>query len=143
MSGAHTRYNIRYHLVWIVKYRKDLLFRKDLEKAIKELIQGICARYDFELDTLASDGNHVHVFLGAPPRYSPAKIAEILKTISAKKIFENNPEIKKELWGGEFWGDGYYVRTVGKEVTEEVIREYIVNQGKKTEHKSFQQLRLW
>src|SRR3989338_2500636 len=95
--SAHTRYNIRYHFVWIVKYRKDLLFRKDLANTVKELIKGIGERYAFELDTMATDGNHIHVFLGAPPRYSPAKIAEILKTISAKEVFLRYSDLQKEL----------------------------------------------
>lgn len=143
LSRAHTRYNIRYHFVWIVKYRKDLLFRENLAKLVKEIIAETCAKYEFELDTMATDGNHVHLFVGAFPRYSPAKIAEIIKTISAQRIFLSRPEIKEELWGGEFWGDGYYVRTVGSEVTEEIIREYINNQGQETTHKDFNQLRLW
>ena len=142
-SSAHTRYNIRYHFVWIIKYRKDLLLRKNLAKTTKELIVEICERYAFELDTMATDGNHAHVFLGAPPRYSPSKIVEIIKTISAKLIFRAHPEVKQELWGGEFWGDWYYVRTVGQEVTETVIREYINNQGKESFHKDYQQLTLW
>ena len=93
-SSAHTRYNIRYHFVWIIKYRKDLLLRKNLAKTTKELIVEICERYAFELDTMATDGNHAHVFLGAPPRYSPSKIVEIIKTISAKLIFRAHPEVK-------------------------------------------------
>lgn len=143
LSGAHTRYNIRCHFVWIVKYRKDLLFRSEVAKTVKELLQGTCERYGFELDTMATDGNHVHLFLGAPHGYSPAKIAEILKTISARRLFLHHPEVKQELWGGEFWGDGYYIRTVGEEVTEGVIRQYIKNQGKDTNHKDYQQLSLW
>jgi putative transposase len=143
LSRAHTRYNIRYHFVWIVKYRKDLLFRDNLATTVKETIKAICERYEFDLDTMATDGNHIHIFLGAFPRYSPAKIVEIIKTISAKQIFQLHPEVKKELWGGEFWGDGYYVRTVGHEVTDDIIREYINNQGRENQHKDFNQLRLW
>ena len=65
------------------------------------------------IDTLASDGNHVHVFMGAPPRYAPADVVKIMKSITAREIFRGFPQGKKELWGGEFWRDGYYVRTVG------------------------------
>jgi putative transposase len=63
------------------------------------------------IDTLASDGNHVHVFMGAPPRYAPAEV--VMKSITAREIFRGFPQVKKELWDGEFSRDGYYVRTVG------------------------------
>ncbi len=141
-SGAHTRFYIRYHFVWIVKYRKDLLFRPEIDKTVKELFRAICERYEFELETLGTDGNHVHLFVGAFPKYSPARIAEILKSISAKGIFEKHPEVKDELWGGEFWGDGYYVGTVGHEVTEDIVKQYILDQGKNTKHKSFEHVQL-
>ena len=143
ISGAHTRWNIRYHIVWIVKYRKGLLYRSGVSERFCELIKGIGERYGWVIDTLATDGNHVHVFMGSPPRYAPAEVAKIMKSITAREIFREFPQVKEELWGGEFWGDGYYVRTVGNEVTAEVIREYIKKQGTETQHKSYEQLRLF
>ena len=68
---------------------------------------------------------HVHIFLSFPPRYSISKVVGILKCISASVIFSEHPEVKQELWGGEFWEDGYFVRTVGDKVTSDVIRNYI------------------
>ena len=67
-SGAHTRWNICCHLVWIVKYRKELLFWPGVRECICEVVRGIGDRYGWEMDTMATDGNHVHVFMGAPPR---------------------------------------------------------------------------
>lgn len=141
-SGAHTRFYLRYHFVWIVKYRKDLLLNKSVNETVKKVIAEIGARYEFELDTLGTDGNHVHLFLGAFPKYSPSRIAEILKSLSAKEIFRIHPEVKDELWGGEFWGDGYYVGTVGHEVTESIVKRYIQEQGHHTKHKSFSCVQL-
>jgi putative transposase len=69
--------------------------------------------------------DHVHLFLSAPPRYSPAKIVQVMKSISAKMVFKQSPEVKKQLWGGEFWSDGYFVRSVENKVTSEVICRYI------------------
>lgn len=69
--------------------------------------------------------DHVHVFLLAPPRYSPARIVDMMKSISAKKIFAEFPKVKEKLWGGKFWARGYYVGTSGDAVTSEVIRRYI------------------
>ena len=143
LSGADTRWNIRYHLVWIVKYRKDLLNWTGVSERLCELVKGIGERYGWVIDTMATDGNHVHVFMGAPPRYAPAEVVQVMKSITAREIFREFPQIKEELWGGEFWGDGYYVGTVGNEVTAEVIREYIKKQGKETQHRNYEQLRLF
>jgi len=101
LKASHTVYNIRYHFVWIVKYRKDLI-QGSLEKRLTNIFLGIRERYWFEIDIMATDGNHIHLFLGAAPRYSPAEIMKIIKSISARIIFQEFPEIKKELWGGEF-----------------------------------------
>lgn len=140
--GASTTYHNRYHFVWIVKYRKGLLSGALVPK-FKEILVGIAERYDFVIDMVGTDSNHVHCFIGAPPRYSEARIMQIIKSISARKLFESFPELRKELWGGELWGDGYFVRTVGaSEITEDVIRAYIERQGKETAHAPFEQLRL-
>ena len=69
--------------------------------------------------------DHVHIFLSFPPRYSIARVVGMLKSISASVIFKEHPEVKKQMWGGEFWEDGYFARTVGDKVTAETIRNYI------------------
>jgi putative transposase len=117
-------YDLKYHMAWVSKYRKMIL-RGELAKGIKTSFQGICERYGFDIDTMEVKDDHVHLFLSAPPRYSPARIVQIIKSISAKIVFEEFPEVKKQLWGGEFWSDGYFVRSVGDKVTSEVIHRYI------------------
>ena len=117
-------YDLKYHLVWVPKYRKMIL-QGDLAKRIREVFAEIAERYEFEIDTMEVKEDHVHLFLSAPPRYSPAGVVQIIKSISAKVVFKEFPEIKKQLWGGEFWSDGYFVRSVGDKVTSEVIRRYI------------------
>jgi putative transposase len=99
--------------------------RGGLAKRVKEVFAEIAERYEFEIDTMEVKDDHVHLFLSAPPRYSPARIVQIIKSISAKRVFKQFPEVKKQLWGGEFWSDGYFVRSVGDKVTSEVIRRYI------------------
>jgi putative transposase len=81
--------------------------------------------HGFEIDTMEVAQDHLHVFLFFPPRYSISKVVGILKSVSASVIFWEYPEVKKHLWGGEFWEDGYLARTVGGRVTAEVIRKYI------------------
>jgi putative transposase len=121
---SHAVYDLKYHMVWIPKYRKMML-RDELAKRLKMTFQEISERYEFEIDTMEVKDDHVHLFLSAPPRYSPARVVQIIKSISAKMVFKQFPEVKKELWGGEFWSDGYFVRSVGDKVTSEVIRRYI------------------
>ena len=117
-------YDLKYHLVWVPKYRKMLLKGK-LAERLKEIFKEIAERYEFEIDTAEVKEDHVHLFLVAPPRYSPSRIVQIIKSVSAKVVFKEFPEIKEELWGGELWNDGYFVRSVGDKVTAEVIRRYI------------------
>ena len=143
LSASHTRYNIQYHFVWIVKYRKKLLATENIQQKFREVITNIGERYWFTIDALGTDGDHVHCFLRAAPRYSPAEIMKIIKSISAKELFKTFPELRKLLWGGSFWGDGYYVGTVGDGVTTDIIRKYIQNQGKETAHESLEQLTLF
>lgn len=143
LSASHTRYNVQYHFVWIIKYRKSLLQDQARQSKLREIMQEIGQRYWFGIDTLATDGDHVHCFLRAAPRHSPAQVMNILKSISAKEMFKSFPEIKEQLWGGEFWGDGYYVGTVGDGVTVDIIRKYIENQGQATGHKPINQLSLF
>jgi REP element-mobilizing transposase RayT len=81
--------------------------------------------FGFEIQEMKVAPDHVHLFLGFPPRYSIAHVVGVLKSISASEVFEEFPEVKKELWGGEFWEDGYFVRTVGDKVTADLIKRYI------------------
>jgi len=97
-----------------------------LAKSLKVAFQEIAERYEFEIDTMEVNEDHVHLFLSAPPRYSPAHVVQILKSISARMMFKEFPKIKKQLWGGELWNDGYFVRSVGIKVTPRSCRRYIV-----------------
>ncbi len=121
---SHAVYDTKYHLVWTPKYRKWVL-RGDLRRRVEELFREIAQDFGFEIDTMEVAADHVHIFLDFPPRYSIAKVVGILKSISASRAFEEFPELKKQLWAGELWEDGYFARTVGDKVTAEVIRRYI------------------
>ena len=85
--------------------------------------------------------DHVHLFLSFPPRYSISKVVGMLKSISASKVFKSHPEVEDQLWGGEFWEDGYFVRTVGDKITADVIRNYITYHEEK--ESSAKQLELF
>ena len=120
----HAVFDLKYHLVWIPKYRKQIL-AGELAQYTKEVLQRIADEYGFWVDTMEVMGDHVHVLLEAPPRYSPARVVQIMKSISAREVFQRFPQLRKQLWAGELWGDGYFVRSVGDQVTSEVIRRYI------------------
>ena len=121
---SHAVYDTKYHLVWAPKYRKWIL-RGDIQKRVKELFHETAEPHGFFIDTLEVAPDHVHIFLSFPPRYSISKVVGMLKSISASVVFKEHPEVKKQLWGGEFWEDGYFARTVGDKVTAEIIRKYI------------------
>ena len=130
---SHAVYDTKYHLVWAPKYRKWIL-RGDIKERVKSVFEEIARNHEFAIDTLEMDKDHVHIFLSFPPRYSIARVVGMLKSISAKVIFKEHPEVKEELWGGEFWEDGYFVRTVGDKVTAEVIRKYITYHREHEKH---------
>jgi putative transposase len=122
--GSHGVYDTRYHVVWAPKYRKWVL-QGAIRERVRELLCEIAAHHGFEMEELEVDKDQVHLFVSFPPRYSISAVVGLLKAVSAKEIWEEFPEVRKQLWGGEFWEDGYFVRTVGAKVTADVIRKYI------------------
>lgn len=121
---SHAVYDTRYHLVWTPKVRKWIL-REEIRNAARELFQEILEARDCEVEEMEIASDHVHIFTRMPPRYSIGEMVRVLKAASAKEIFRRFPEVKRELWGGEFWEDGYFARTMGDRVTSETIKRYI------------------
>ena len=123
-STSHAVYEAKYHLVWCPKYRKRILVG-EIRERVKELFFEIAERFDFEIDRCEVVEDHIHVLISFPPRYSIAQVVGIMKGKSGSKIFEEYPKLKKKLWGGHLWEQGYFVRTVGDQITDDVIRQYI------------------
>jgi putative transposase len=101
------------------------MVRADMRHRAAELLREIAANFPCEIEELEVAKDHVHLFLDFPPRYAIAKVVGILKGISASELFREFPELKRQLRGGEFWEDGSFVRTVGDQVTAEVVKRYI------------------
>lgn len=139
-KGYHCAWQIHYHLVFPVKYRKALL-DKEVVEIIRETAIGIEERYEIEIEAMGMDKDHIHVLCGGHPKLSPGQIVRIFKSITAKEIFKRKPQIKKELWGGEFWTDGYYVATVGERANWETVEKYVQGQGNPKE--DLKQIRLF
>jgi REP element-mobilizing transposase RayT len=127
----HKKHNVSvllYHIVCPAKYRRAV-FTPDVDEKLKEICADIALRYEIEFLEIGTDEDHVHFLVQSVPTYSPTKIVRTIKSITAKEIFRQMPEVKKQLWGGEFWSDGYFISTVGTHATEEMIKQYVKNQG--------------
>jgi len=120
----HAVYDLKYHLVWIPKYRKHIL-DKEVSDYLKDIFNMIAEEYEFIIDTMEVMEDHVHIFVEVPPKYSPARVVQIMKSISAREVFKKFPNLREQLWAGEMWNDGYFVRSVGDKVTADIIRRYI------------------
>ena len=125
----YTHYSIAYHLVWIPKYRRRIL-TGEVQKETKRLIAECCERQGLTLLALETDEDHIHVFVSAPPRFSPALIANVLKGYSSRYLREKFPHLKKVCGKDHLWTSSYYVGTAGA-VSVETIKRYIEEcQGK-------------
>ena len=115
-------------MVFPVKYRKALI-DEQVTDIIKETASGIAQRYAIEMEAIGCDKDHIHLLCGAHPKIAPGRIVQIFKSITAREIFQRKPSVKKALWGGEFWTDGYYVATVGERANWDTVENYVQKQG--------------
>src|SRR5438876_10426126 len=128
----HCVYQTHYHIVFPVKYRKSLLYPENTAE-IKMLAMEIGERYEIEFEQIGCDKNHIHILCSFHPKYSIGEVVRKFKSITARELFKKFPELKKDLWGGEYWSDGYYVATVGEKGSWNVVEKYVRDQGKKIE----------
>ena len=132
IRSAHKVFKIKYHLVFCIKYRKDLFLDEKYVSTVKQVCKDIEDRFYIKFETIGFDEDHVHFLIESlTTTYSPAKIFQIVKSISARELFKRHPKIKEKLYHGEFWSDGGYVGTVGEGINGDIIRNYIKNQGRK------------
>ena len=127
-------------MVFPVKYHKALL-DEEVTSIIKETAASIEERYPLEMEALGTDKNHIHARCSAHPKAKPGRLVQMFKSITAREIFRRRPAIKRELWGGEFWSDGYDVATVGERANWKIVERDVQHQGYLKE--DLQQLRLF
>lgn len=125
-AGAHTQYDIEYHIVWITKYRYKILFGRVAER-LRELLRQGCEAKNITIIKGNITPNHVHMLISCPPNLAPSQIMQYLKGRSSKKLQEEFPTLKRRYWGQHIWATGYFCRSVGN-VTEQMIKDYIENQ---------------
>ena len=125
---SHNKTPLLYHLVCAIKYRRNVL-TDDVTDTIVNVCMELQEKYGIEFIEIGTDVNHIHYLIQTPPKYSPTQVVTMIKSMTARMVFKINPEVKKKLWGGEFWSDGYWMVTVSQAGTENTIREYVKNQG--------------
>ena len=132
----HKSHNVSvliYHMVSPARYRR-VVFDAEVDAVLKEVCLEIEKRYEIEFLEIGTDRNHVHFLVQSVPSYSPTKIVRTIKSITAREVFRRAPKVRRVLWGGEFWGKGYFINTVGRHGSEEEIRRYVERQGRAAEY---------
>jgi len=135
--SAHAVYEIKYHFVWVPKYRFKIL-DGEIKKRLKEIISQICENMEIMIVEGEICKDHVHLCVSVPPKYSASDVMKQIKGKSSEVVFEEFPELRKRYWGQHFWARGYFVSTVG--IDEATIKEYIRNQE---DDRAEQQLKFW
>ena len=122
-SGAHTVHNLYYHVVWVPKYRRSILQGKVGERA-EQIIRRVADEYDYALDEVKVSPDHIHVLLKLQPKQAIPDVVRTLKSITARTLFQEFPDLKNHLWKGSLWAEGYCANTVGG-LNLDAIRKYI------------------
>ncbi|MEM9160887.1 MAG: IS200/IS605 family transposase [Verrucomicrobiota bacterium] len=124
---------LMYHLVCSAKYRRAVM-----SKRVDELLRDVCLeiekRWEIYFLEIGVDGDHAHFLIQSVPMYSPSKVVQKVKSVTAREVFSRAPEVKEKLWGGEFWGKGYFMNTVGQHGSEKVIAAYVKGQGERSDY---------
>ena len=124
---SHAVYDTSYHLVWCPKYRKKIFERDDVKERAEQLFREISEEYGFDIIEMEISVEHVHLLISFPPKRSIGEVVRIMKSISARELFREFPSLKRRLWSGQLWEDGYFARTVGDRMTRDIIEKYIEN----------------
>ncbi len=123
---THSTYDIKYHIVWITKYRKPVMIGA-IAKRLQEIIRQVCAQNDVQILSGHISKDHVHMLVSVPPHLSASKLVQYMKGSSSYKLQMEYKEMNKQYWGRHIWERGYFVASTGN-VTDEIIAEYIQNQ---------------
>ena len=134
-KSSHTTYDIKYHLVWITKYRKSVL-TGEIAKRVRELIREICKGKEIEIIKGHVSKDHVHIFVSVRPHISVSNVMQSLKGKTSRKMMSEFKSLSRTFWGRHIWARGYFVASSGN-VTDEVIMKYIEMQGKEPEDGNF------
>ena len=126
-KGSHTVHDIKFHFVWITKYRYQIL-KGDLAHRVRDIIKEVCMAYDVIILKGVVSKDHIHILVSVPPTLAPSKLAQLIKGRSSFKVQQEFPAIRKRYWGQHIWARGYFCASSGS-VTDEVIKDYIARHG--------------
>ena len=125
-TGPHSRFDLKYHFVWITKYRKGVLVG-EVGNRLRELVRDVCRTHEIEILQGSISRDHVHVLLSCPPNLSPSQIMQSIKGKTSRTLLMEFRHLQKQYWGRHLWARGYFVASSGN-VTDEAIMEYIRRQ---------------
>ena len=131
-KGSHTVYDIKYHIVWIMKYRKSVL-RGEIGLRLRELIRQTCEAEEVYIEKGHIAVDHVHLLLSVPPNIAVSDLVQRLKGRSSRKMLDEYSELRRQFWGQHLWARGYFVASSGN-VTDEVVAQYIEMQAEKPQN---------
>jgi len=131
---SHNVSVLMYHLVCAAKYRR-VVMDQHVDEVLRQACVEIEKRWEIGFLEIGLDRDHAHFLIQSVPTYSVTKIVRTVKSVIAREVFARAPEVKKKLWGGEFWGKGYFVNTVGQHGSEKVIAAYVQGQGGQAEYR--------
>jgi putative transposase len=131
-KGSHTVYDIKYHIVWITKYRKSVL-RGEIGLRLRELIRQTCEAEEVYIEKGHIAVDHVHLLLSVPPNIAVSDLVQRLKGRSSRKMLDEFGELRRQFWGQHLWARGYFVASSGN-VTDEIIAQYIEMQNEKPQN---------
>ena len=134
-KSSHTVYDLKYHVVWITKYRKPIL-RGEIAERARELIQEVCKAKDIEIVKGHISKDHVHIFVSVPLHISVSQMVQFLIGKTSRKMLAEYKSLSRTFWGRHMWARGYFVASSGN-VTDEVIIKYIEEQGKELPNGEF------
>jgi REP element-mobilizing transposase RayT len=141
---VHKSHNVSvlmYHLVCAAKYRRVVMSER-VDGVLKEVCLEMEKRWEVWFLEIGVDRDHAHFLVQSVPMYSPTKIVQTVKSVTAREVFARAPEVKRKLWGGEFWGKGHFVNTVGQHGSEKVIAEYVKGQGEEAHYRRLHKAQL-
>ena len=121
--GAHTKYDIKAHIIWVPKYRKRILIG-EVAVRVRDVIRQIASEHELRIISGKVAQDHVHVFISYHPRQDISTIVQYLKGISSRMLLQEFPHLRKKFWGRHLWARGYFAASSGT-ITDEMIAEYI------------------
>jgi putative transposase len=128
-KGSHTVYDLKYHLVWITKYRKPML-SGTIGRRLRDLIREICKTMDIQILKGHISRDHVHLLVSIPPHHSVSTAMKRIKGKTSRRLLSESRLLAKQCWGRHLWARGYFAASSGN-VTDDVIAQYIEQQTEK------------